>query len=93
MIEEEMEGVCQDGNNLVAENNLSLSFTPQRGMSSGSENSYVRDDIDELNVQLEKLQAARSELEELQAIIHHDQSSSNVDNYSACFHACYFQMW
>ena len=77
--EEEAEGVYLDGNNMIAENNLSLSFTPQRAMSSGSENSYVRDDIDELNVQLEKLHAARSELEELQAIIHHDQSGNNVD--------------
>ena len=71
-----------DENNVIVEGgDLSLSFNPQRVMNTSSnEYSYVKDDINELNAQVEKLNAARSELEELQSIIRYDYHNNTGSN-------------
>ena len=78
-----VQGLYQDdGDNIVVgSDNFSLSFSPQRGTSTGSDHSYVKEEIDELNVHLNKLNAARSELEELQEIIrqNHNNNGGNFD--------------
>ena len=79
IIDEEVE---DDENNVIVEGgNLSLSFNPQRVMNiSSNEYSYVKDDINELNAQVEKLNAARSELEELQSIVRHNYHKNTGSN-------------